>query len=244
MQLTLHATRRTSHAASILGASNVCLIGENPTCSICGDARVHWPLTTAMHDMRIPLPPQARAVETRKKQKNKKRLPGIYARTPRVLRNSNYCKARIIAKVFRYKNNKSLKKSTCFSSWAGCGGGCARAGLFRFDASTPCPKGWTVRGWTLSGPSWSMVAPWRLERPCPRPTAVSEAGGAGGKAGDPVGGPGVRVRREGGRGGGREGKSVRRAWNVFQRPAEGRDKTDGARLFPGKGPAWLRAAVG
>ena len=34
MQLTLHATRRAPHGASRLGASNVCLVGENPTCSV------------------------------------------------------------------------------------------------------------------------------------------------------------------------------------------------------------------
>ena len=35
MQFTLHATRRTIHAASrLLGASNACLVGENPTCSV------------------------------------------------------------------------------------------------------------------------------------------------------------------------------------------------------------------
>ena len=31
MQCTLHAIRRPPHA---LGASNVCLVGENPTCSV------------------------------------------------------------------------------------------------------------------------------------------------------------------------------------------------------------------
>ena len=34
MQCTHHATRRTTHGASQLGASNVCLIDENPTCSV------------------------------------------------------------------------------------------------------------------------------------------------------------------------------------------------------------------
>ena len=37
MQLTFHATRRTPPNTSrrfVLGASNVCLVGENPTCSV------------------------------------------------------------------------------------------------------------------------------------------------------------------------------------------------------------------
>ena len=34
MQFTLHATHRTPHGASRLAASNVCLVGENPTCSV------------------------------------------------------------------------------------------------------------------------------------------------------------------------------------------------------------------
>ena len=34
MQFTLHATRRTPHGASHFGALNVCLVGENPTCSV------------------------------------------------------------------------------------------------------------------------------------------------------------------------------------------------------------------
>ena len=33
MQLTLHATRRTPHV-SLLGASDVCLFGRKPTCSV------------------------------------------------------------------------------------------------------------------------------------------------------------------------------------------------------------------
>ena len=34
MQLTLRATRQTTHSAIALGEANVCLIGENPTCSV------------------------------------------------------------------------------------------------------------------------------------------------------------------------------------------------------------------
>ena len=35
MQPTLRATRRTPHGSScLLGASNVCLVGKNPTCSV------------------------------------------------------------------------------------------------------------------------------------------------------------------------------------------------------------------
>ena len=35
MQLTLHATRGTPHGASrLVQATNVCLAGENPTCSV------------------------------------------------------------------------------------------------------------------------------------------------------------------------------------------------------------------
>ena len=34
MQLTFHATRRKPHGRFALGASNVLLVGENPTCSV------------------------------------------------------------------------------------------------------------------------------------------------------------------------------------------------------------------
>ena len=34
IQLTLHATRRTPHGASCRLQNNVCLVGENPTCSV------------------------------------------------------------------------------------------------------------------------------------------------------------------------------------------------------------------
>ena len=34
MQLTLHATRQTTSQRFALGASNVCLVGENPTCAV------------------------------------------------------------------------------------------------------------------------------------------------------------------------------------------------------------------
>ena len=51
MQLTLHATRPTTSRRFALGASNACLVGKNPMCSVpaCRDARVNGHTTTAIH---------------------------------------------------------------------------------------------------------------------------------------------------------------------------------------------------
>ena len=61
VRLTLHATRRTPHVSlrAWREASDACLVGENPTCSVpafVGDARVYGHTTTAMHEIEYASP--------------------------------------------------------------------------------------------------------------------------------------------------------------------------------------------
>ena len=52
-QPTLHATRPTRHGDSRFGASNVCLVGENPgvlRLGVVGRRRVYGQTTTAIHE--------------------------------------------------------------------------------------------------------------------------------------------------------------------------------------------------
>lgn len=59
--------------------------------------------------------------------------------------------------LITYYSTEAARIVSTTRTLAACDADCAGVARFRSASSTPYPKGWIVREWKLSDPSWLMV---------------------------------------------------------------------------------------